>query len=125
MDRRAADCSTRPYRQLQIVQRSGAPDSGATRTRVAVALGSGGAREYAHTDADRRRVWVSLTARGRAVAEDLRCGLADKISSVLGSMEAAAQDALVDALRRVAASARETSSDHGLAGCGLTRPVAP
>ncbi len=115
----------RPYRHLHIAQRSGAPDSSATRTRVAVALGSSGARGYAHIGAHRRVVWVSLTARGRAVVEDLRWGLADKISSVLGSMDAAAQDASVYALRRVAAFARESSTDHGLAGCGLTRLVPP
>jgi len=37
-----------PCRHLQIAHRPGAPDSGARRTRVAVALGSGGARGYAH-----------------------------------------------------------------------------
>lgn len=75
--------------------------------------------------ADRRVVWVSLTTRGRAVVGDLRRGLADKISSVLGSMEAAAQDALVDALRQVAAFAREISSGHGHAGSDLTHLALP
>ncbi|WP_066884240.1 MarR family transcriptional regulator [Carbonactinospora thermoautotrophica] len=59
---------------------------------------------------DRRVVWVSLTERGQAVVDGLRQGLATRISSVIGSMDRSAQEALVEALHQVAAFAHEIAA---------------
>lgn len=56
---------------------------------------------------DRRVVWISLTELGTGVVNDLRRGLAAKISSVLDAMERTGQEALLDALRKVAIFAEE------------------
>jgi len=67
---------------------------------------------------DRRVVWISLTELGTGVINELRRGLAAKISSVLDAMERTGQDALLDALRKVAIFAEEL----GGRGSGASTP---
>lgn len=55
---------------------------------------------------DRRVVWVSLTESGQELAARMRDGLASRIEVALDGIDPSSQDALLEALRRVAQFAK-------------------
>ena len=67
---------------------------------------------------DRRVVWVSPTGAGSNLIERLQSGFADRATETLAAMDPAAQEALLDAMRRVSAFAERLSS----ASAGLVSP---